>query len=113
MKKSKLLILSMIMLGCVGCTSTQTGAMWGGGAGAVAGQLIGGDTKSTLIGGGIGALGGALINDYANQPKPQPQQMQRIIPPPQPVQTQMIEVMPAPIMVQPPVQRYEVIMQPR
>ena len=37
--------------------------MWGGAVGAVAGQIIGGDTEATLIGAGAGALGGALLND--------------------------------------------------
>lgn len=44
-------------------TPAQEGAMWGGAVGAVAGQLIGGDTEATLIGAGAGALGGALLND--------------------------------------------------
>ena len=49
-----------------GCETTpaQSGALGGAAVGAVAGQLIGGDTESTLIGAGAGALGGALFNDY-------------------------------------------------
>ena len=50
-----------LMTGCV--TKTGTVALVGGGLGALAGQAIGGDTKSTLIGGAIGAaVGGALGN---------------------------------------------------
>ncbi len=44
-------------------TPAQDGAMWGGAIGAAAGQIIGGDTKATLIGAGVGALGGAIVND--------------------------------------------------
>lgn len=58
-------ILALIFT-VTGCTTTpaQEGAMWGGGIGAIAGQLIGGDTESTLIGAGAGALGGAILNDH-------------------------------------------------
>jgi len=52
-----------------GMTSAQSGALGGGVLGAVAGQLIGGDSESTMIGMGAGALLGALGNDYANQQK--------------------------------------------
>ena len=49
------------MIGCV--TKTGTGALIGGAVGALAGQAIGGDTKSTLIGAGVGAaVGGAVGN---------------------------------------------------
>lgn len=50
-------------------TDTQKGAAVGAAAGAVGGQIIGGNTKSTLIGAGVGALGGALINDAISQEK--------------------------------------------
>ncbi|WP_217909446.1 YMGG-like glycine zipper-containing protein [Desulfosediminicola flagellatus] len=60
------LLVSMLFMG-VGCspyaTPAQHGAVRGGAVGAVAGQAIGRDTKSTLIGAGAGALGGALLND--------------------------------------------------
>jgi osmotically inducible lipoprotein OsmB len=60
-----------------GCTSsmthTQKGAVGGAAVGAIAGQLIGGNTKSTLIGAGVGALGGALMNDALNDKKKQTQ----------------------------------------
>jgi len=46
-----------------GTTYAQRGAISGAAAGAITGQIIGRDTKSTLIGAGAGALGGALLND--------------------------------------------------
>ena len=47
-----------------GCqTRTQTGTLAGAGIGAMAGQLIGGDTKATLIGAGIGTGVGYLIGN--------------------------------------------------
>ena len=50
--------------------NTQKGALAGAGVGALAGQIIGGNTSSTLIGAGSGALIGAVIGnaqDQANQ----------------------------------------------
>ena len=67
MKKGLLMLclFMTIVILSVGCATTavQRGAVGGGAAGAVAGQLIGGNTKSTVIGAGVGALGGALFND--------------------------------------------------
>lgn len=54
------------MTGCTTTTSVQRGAIGGAALGGLTGQLLGGDTESTLIGAGIGALGGALMNDYRN-----------------------------------------------
>ena len=51
----------MIVGGCQ--TRTQTGTLAGAGIGAMAGQLIGGDTKSTLIGAAIGTGAGYLIGN--------------------------------------------------
>jgi len=56
-------VLSLTIGGCANMTPTQRGAVGGAAVGAVAGQLIGGNTTSTLIGAGAGALGGALLND--------------------------------------------------
>ena len=57
------LMLTAVLFASCATTPTQRGAVGGGAAGAVAGQLIGGNTKSTMIGAGVGALGGALFND--------------------------------------------------
>ncbi len=54
----------------IGCESdAQTGALLGTGVGALAGQAIGGDTKSTLIGAGVGAAGGYMIGSEADKKK--------------------------------------------
>jgi len=50
-----------------GCASTyatpgEVGAARGAAVGAIAGQAIGRNTKSTVIGAGVGALGGAVLN---------------------------------------------------
>lgn len=74
------------------CTPAQRGATVGGAVGAGAGQIIGGNTKSTLIGGAVGALGGAIANDYVDNQKRQSyeegyytgQSTQRYTPRPQP-----------------------------
>jgi hypothetical protein len=58
-----LIALTFLLGGCANMTPTQKGAVGGAAVGAVAGQLIGGNTKATLIGAGAGALGGALLND--------------------------------------------------
>jgi len=58
-----LVVLVFMTGGCANMTPTQKGAVGGAAVGAVAGQLIGGNTKATLIGAGVGALGGALLND--------------------------------------------------
>lgn len=60
--------LTAVFQGCQS-TPTQSGAMGGAAIGAIAGQLIGGDTESTLLGAGAGALGGAIMNDYRHQQK--------------------------------------------
>ena len=69
MKKLTFATLAAVLaLGVAGCTSTQKGAVIGGGVGALAGQAIGGNTESTLIGAGVGALAGALIGDAVGRP---------------------------------------------
>ena len=55
--------IAFLSQGCVTSTPAQRGAVGGAAAGALAGQVIGGNTKSTLIGAGAGAIGGALLND--------------------------------------------------
>ncbi len=54
-------ILATILAGCE--TSGKTGALAGAGIGALAGQLIGGNTKSTLIGAAVGTGAGYMIGN--------------------------------------------------
>ena len=60
-----LLLGSLLMLNG-GCTTypsaAEVGAARGAAVGAIAGQAIGRNTKSTMIGVGAGALGGAILN---------------------------------------------------
>lgn len=49
---------AMLLTGCATATSEQKGAGVGATVGAVAGQILGRDSKSTVIGAGLGALGG-------------------------------------------------------
>jgi outer membrane protein OmpA-like peptidoglycan-associated protein len=49
---------ALLLTGCATVTSEQKGAGLGAAVGAVAGQLLGRDSKSTVIGAGLGALGG-------------------------------------------------------
>jgi len=60
---------AMLFGGCANMTAAQKGAVGGAAVGAVAGQLIGGNTTATLIGAGVGALGGALLNDELKKDK--------------------------------------------
>ena len=54
----------------VGCESdAQTGALLGTGVGALAGQAIGGDTKSTLIGAAVGGGAGYMIGSERDKKK--------------------------------------------
>jgi len=75
MKALKNGILVILILGlfisCAGMHSdrfnTQRGAAIGAGVGALAGQLIGRNTKSTLLGAGVGTLVGALVGNAVDQ----------------------------------------------
>ena len=58
------ILLSAALAGCAATPQDQragTGALIGGVGGALAGQAIGRDTKSTVIGAGAGALLGAVV----------------------------------------------------
>jgi osmotically inducible lipoprotein OsmB len=66
---SLLISISILFGGCANMTPAQEGAVGGAAVGAIAGQLIGGNTTSTLIGAGVGALGGALLNDELKKDK--------------------------------------------
>lgn len=53
-----------------GCQDdAQTGALVGAGGGALLGQAIGGNTKSTLIGAGAGAGAGYIIGNEMDKKK--------------------------------------------
>ncbi len=60
------LLGSMLLLN-VSCSTypsaAEVGGARGAAVGAIAGQAIGRNTKSTLIGAGVGAVGGAVLND--------------------------------------------------
>jgi uncharacterized membrane protein len=57
---------------CANMTPAQKGAIGGAAVGAIGGQIIGGNTTSTLIGAGAGTVGGALINDALRSREPGP-----------------------------------------
>jgi len=73
LKKNTVSILVLLLLAVVlsGCASqgynTQKGAAIGAAGGALAGQMIGRDTASTLIGAGAGALIGAIGGNAVDQ----------------------------------------------
>jgi outer membrane protein OmpA-like peptidoglycan-associated protein len=69
-KNITMLSLAAVLLG--GCASTGTsnmtdGLVGGAAVGALAGQLIGGDTKATLIGAAVGSAAGGLIGYSLDQ----------------------------------------------
>lgn len=51
-------VTALLLTGCATATPEQKGAGLGAAVGAVAGQILGRDSKSTAIGAGLGALGG-------------------------------------------------------
>lgn len=66
--KTKIILSTLLLLTLIGCGNStayeRRGALGGAAVGALAGQLIGGSTKSTLIGAGIGVIaGGAIARD--------------------------------------------------
>ena len=52
--------VAVLLTGCATATQEQKGAGTGAVIGAVAGQILGRDSKSTAIGAGLGALGGYI-----------------------------------------------------
>ena len=60
-------VSALICVSLAGCAATEqeqragTGALIGGGVGALAGQAIGRNTRSTIAGAGAGALLGAVV----------------------------------------------------
>lgn len=64
--KIRIVAFASISIALAGCEATQeqragTGALVGAGVGAVAGQAIGRNTRSTVVGAGTGALLGAVV----------------------------------------------------
>lgn len=58
-----------------GCDSAgKSGTLIGAGAGALAGQAIGGNTTGTLVGAGIGAVGGYVVGNEMDKSKAKKQQ---------------------------------------
>ena len=72
-RKSAIVVLALILflISCAGGNpnrfNTQRGAAIGAGVGALAGQLIGRNTKGTLIGAGVGTLLGAIVGNAVDQ----------------------------------------------
>ena len=71
--KTAIVVLTAILflVSCAGGNpnryNTQRGAAIGAGVGALAGQLIGRNTKGTLIGAGVGTLLGAIVGNAVDQ----------------------------------------------
>lgn len=62
------LMLLCVPLALTGCESSRgTGTLAGAGAGALIGQAVGGNTRSTLIGAGVGAAGGYIIGNEVDR----------------------------------------------
>jgi hypothetical protein len=59
------LVVGAAALALGACAEQQdprlTGAGVGAATGAAAGQVLGGDTRSTVIGAGVGAVGGGIV----------------------------------------------------
>jgi len=71
-------VVSCSLLFFVGCESdAQTGGLIGAGVGALAGQAIGGDTKSTLIGTAVGGGAGYMLGNESDKKKTK-QEMQQL-----------------------------------
>lgn len=104
----KIVLLSVVIGCCVGCTTTQQGALYGGAGGAGLGAIIGHQSGHTgegaLIGGAVGALGGALVGDHMNSTK----QNQPLDKTTKRGYYKEIEVESEPILVQPPNKKYKV-----
>ncbi len=54
---------SSVLTGCVSGGNSQSGALLGSIGGALVGQAIGGDTKSTMIGAVVGTMAGYAIGN--------------------------------------------------
>jgi hypothetical protein len=81
MHKSTVIAVALMTAVLAGCASEQeqragTGALIGGVGGALVGQALGGDTRSTVVGAGAGALLGAVVGS-ATTPKRRGEEMCR------------------------------------
>jgi uncharacterized protein YcfJ len=61
--------MAVCLAGLGGCNDAQSGALLGAGIGALAGQAIGHDTKSTVIGTAVGAGAGYVIGNESDKAK--------------------------------------------
>ena len=62
-----LLPVTMVITGCQ--NDAKSGTLIGAGAGALAGQAIGGSTSGTLIGAGVGAGVGYMVGNERDKKK--------------------------------------------
>ena len=80
--RSIAVVAMLLTAALAGCSQTEgqqragTGALVGGAGGALVGQAIGGNTKSTVIGAASGALLGAVVGS-ATTPKRRGEEMCR------------------------------------
>lgn len=58
------ILLSLSLIGCANMSPGEKTTLAGAGIGALAGSLIGGNSRGGLIGAGLGALGGAAVSNY-------------------------------------------------
>jgi len=74
-------LMTAALAGCETQTESQqrttTGALLGGAGGALVGQAIGHDTKSTVIGAASGALLGAVVGNATTPQEPRNNQLCR------------------------------------
>jgi len=56
-------VAAMVLFSGCAETNAEKGALLGAGGGALVGQAIGHDTKSTVIGAALGGIAGAAIGD--------------------------------------------------
>ena len=67
-----LFLAGALFTGCAGLSDASNGALLGSGVGALAGQAIGHDTKSTLIGSAVGAVIGYGVGNERDKKRLQP-----------------------------------------
>ncbi len=69
--KSWIWVMVLVVLGAVGCTTTEKSAAIGGLGGAAVGGIIGHqsdhDVAGAAIGGAVGAVGGMLVGEHMDK----------------------------------------------